>query len=142
MEGLSNIDAEGFRWPSGADMAIAGLSVRLSRLAEAAKLNLCSWEEDGLGPVHGALCRLPSGRVVLLREVEHAVEHLGASGPDIHADLQEVATEGIKPILSELLAALKLSTDAVAWSQGADVRESAAEILGHTHRYRSPPEDH
>ena len=142
MEDLSSIDAEEFRWPSGAEMAIAGLSVPLNRLAEAAKLNLCSWEEDGVGPAHGALCRLPSGRVVLLHEVEHAVEHLGASGPDIHADLQEVATEGIEPILSEFLAALKLSADAVAWYQAADGRESAVEILGHTHRYRSPPEDH
>ena len=87
------------------------------------------WDVDGLGPAVGALCRLPSGIVIQLRELEHAVTYYGARGPDISADLGEIAAHGIETIRDQALAALGLTLDDVTAQPSPEAAEEAREFL-------------
>jgi hypothetical protein len=64
-------------WP------IAVLTGSLDDILTRFRMEPESWVEDGLGPARGIVIRLPSGRVVLIRELEYAPKHLGLSGPDL-----------------------------------------------------------
>jgi hypothetical protein len=97
------------RWP------IADLRVRVGDIAQRLGLTIMSWEEDGLGPANGVLIRLTSGRVILLREQEHAIKHLAAEGPCVETDVGDVAAFGVEALMAEVLDALGLPRDAVAW---------------------------
>ena len=97
------------------DVPIVELRVRVSTIADQFGLTLDYWDEDGLGPACGMFIRLPSGLIVLLVELEHAVRHLGAAGPIIHAAATEVVEFGIEPLVSETLEGLKLGRDVIGW---------------------------
>jgi hypothetical protein len=107
------------RWP------IADLRVRAGEIAQRFGFNLETWEEEGLGPANGMLIRLPSGRVMLLREQEHAIKHHGAEGPCVEADLGDVAALGSEVLMAEVLEALELPRDVVARIAGEDAQRAA-----------------
>lgn len=117
------------RCPSGGDMPLAGLAIRVDELARRVGIPLQEWEEDGLGTMRGAVCRLPSGRVVLVRELAHAVRHLGTAGPEISVDAGELAVEGVDALVAEVRAAFGLEPEELDWVQPAEASDQAAEML-------------
>ena len=110
-------------------MALARLLINVEVLAERLGFELETWDEDGLGEAAGAMCRLPTGRVILLRQLHHMVDNFGVTGPDIHVDLAELVESGVHPLLAEVLEALGLSLSSVSWVQTEEGREEAAAIL-------------
>src|SRR5688572_27740099 len=118
-----------YRWPSGTDAWIGSLGVRFTELAERRRLRTDRWDEDGLGPAVGALCRLPSGTVILLRELEHAVTYQGARGPEISADLGEVAARGAATVRGQVLLAFGLSAADVTAQPPPEADQQAREFL-------------
>ena len=112
----------GYRWPSGGEQAIAILRVPLERLAEKSGLTLEQWDEEGLGPARGVWCRLPSGRVVQLYELEYTPEDRGAVGPNVSADLGDISRIGPEKLVDEVLQAFALSRADVSWSQDQRIR--------------------
>ena len=125
--GGTNEQVRDHRWPSGGEQPIAGLRVPIDGLAAQAGLKLETWEEEGLGFARGAWCRLPSGRVVQLYELEHA--------PDpgvrltVSADLYDIATVGSRTVVDEVLRAFGLGAQVLAWSQDAATDARVAEQL-------------
>jgi hypothetical protein len=111
------------------DLPIISLRVRIAEIAERFGLTVETWEEDGLGPACGMFLKFPSGRVMLLRELEHAVEHLGQKGPTVYVGASEVAAVGVEPLVTEVQESLGLKNDAVAWVASNDIRGAAAQIL-------------
>jgi hypothetical protein len=117
------------RFPSGADWDIAGLSVSLDDLAARLGIELQGWDEDGLGAARGTFIRLPSGRIVLIRELAHVAKHLGWRGTDIVADAGDLVALGVGPLIDEVVSVFGLSDGVIAWAAGEDARRSAAEVL-------------
>jgi hypothetical protein len=113
------------RWPTD-DFALASIGIRMSYLATRNALPVQQWEEDGLGLAQGVMCRTSSGLVFLLRELQHAVIHLGSKGPEVFVDAEELGARGVEPLLSEVLAALGLSRDDLTWVQDSSVKGEAA----------------
>jgi hypothetical protein len=108
---------------------IARLSVSLDDLATRLAIDLQSWEEDGLGPARGAFIGLPSGRVVLIRELAHAAKHLGWRGTDVVADAGDFVALGVALLIDEVVSAFGLSDGVIAWTVGKEQRRKAAESL-------------
>ena len=115
----------------GGDFPVAVLAVRVEDLARRLGLELQIWEEEGLGPATGALCRLPSGRLVALCEHAHAVEHLGAPGPDVVVNGADLLASGANALVAEILAAFDLPRSAVAWMMDGEGERFVAEALTH-----------
>lgn len=118
-----------YRWPSGAEQQIATLAIPLDQLAAQAGLTLDHWEEDGLGPARGAWCRLPSGRVVQLHDLEHMRMHRQTDDSTVSADLADIATLGSAELIREVLHAFGLDSTAVAWRQDESADRWAADVL-------------
>lgn len=116
-------------FPSGLPWPIGGLSVRLDDIAASTGLTIETWEEDGLGTARGGLIKLPSGRIVRLREMVHRVKHYGKRGPDIDADGAEIVSIGIGALCAELLMALNLPETAIDWRMDEVDTKHVAEIL-------------
>ncbi len=130
-----------YHWPSGIDSWIGSLGVRFADLASRIGLHTDRWEEEGLGPAVGALCRLSSGTVILLKELEFAVTYHGARGPEMSADLGEVAEQGVETIRSQALLALGLTDADVIAQPPSDADEQAREFLGHLKHRRVSSSD-
>ena len=118
-----------YRFPSGMEWPIASMRVSVTDIAQRFQLEIERWEEDGLGPARGMLVRLRSGRVVLLRELEHAMKHLGAMGPDVFVDAGDLASVGVAPIFNDIVDSLRLPRDAVLWDPTTDAQRAAADGL-------------
>ena len=130
-----------YSWPSGIDSWIGSVGVRFADLASRMSLRTDHWEEEGLGPAVGALCRLSSGTVILLKELEFAVTYHGARGPDISADLGEVAAQGVGTIRSQALLALGLTDADVTAQPPSDADEQARESLAQLNQWRASRSD-
>lgn len=126
MNGISQVSE--YQFPSP-DLAIAILRVPVAEIAKRFGLTVDTWEEAGLGRAHGMFIRFPSGRVMLLRELEHAIKHLGREGPTVHVDAGELAAFGVEPLVAEVLESLGLPSDAVAPVAPNDSRDAAKQIL-------------
>jgi hypothetical protein len=125
-----------YRFPN-IDFSVVTLRVSLDEIAERFGLNIETWEEDGLGPARGMFIGFPSGRVMLLRELEYALKHLGEHGPTVWIEAGAMAALGVEPLINEVLEGLGLSADTVAWRPSDDVRGYAAESLTRT-AHRNP----
>ena len=117
-----------YRFPN-IDFPVAILRASLDEIAERFGLKIEAWEESGLGPARGMFIGIPSGRIMLLRELEHAIKHLGEAGPTVSIEAGAMAALGVQPLIDEVLDGLGLSADAVAWRPSDDVRGHAAESL-------------
>lgn len=116
------------RFPSGLGKPIGGLSVRIDNIVDRFGLKLEEWDEDGLGLARGLGIKLPSGRIVLLQELAHAIK-LGSRAPDVIADAGDIISTGVDPLLIEVVEALGLSKEAVAWVAPESIRELSAKVL-------------
>ncbi|GLS93879.1 hypothetical protein GCM10007918_11710 [Piscinibacter gummiphilus] len=111
---------------SSPELPLLSLSVSASELAQAFGIPLQSWSEDGLGQAHGFACRLPSGFVVLVQELEHAREHLGEKGATVLLEYADLAAREVASAIEEVLAAFGLAAHHVTWIQS----EANARSLG------------
>ncbi len=99
-------------------MALCTLSVSVQEIAAALGVPLDQWEEPGLGNANGFSLALPSGMLLLLEELTHAREHLGAKGPTLYVDATDLARQGIQDAIATALAGLGLPAHSLVWSQG------------------------
>jgi hypothetical protein len=117
------------------DISIVSLRAPVAEIAEKLGLSVEAWETDGLGRARGMFIRFSSGKVMLLRELEYAIEHLGQEGPTVYVDAGEVAAFGVESLVAEILGGLGLSSDKVAWMASSDVQRDATQMLNRmTHR--------
>jgi len=117
------------RFPSGFELPIAGLKIGLEKIESLKGFDLDEWEEDGLGTARGGFFELASHRIVLVRELEHAREYLGAAGPDIHVDGADIIASDIKALVADVLEGLSLTADDLAWIENEDARQTAAQLI-------------
>ncbi|MGJ4888166.1 DUF6881 domain-containing protein [Bradyrhizobium sp. HKCCYLRH3099] len=126
-----------YRFPN-VDMAIVTVKRRLTELAASHGWTVEAWQEGGLGDASGVLLRLGSGRIVLLMELRHQIEHFGATGPTAFIDGAELATDGVALLVTELLAALGLSEQETSWIAPPESQRAALDLINHL-RSRPPP---
>jgi hypothetical protein len=123
-------------WPT-AEMALGSLGLHIDELASRLGLPVHRWTVDGLGPARGFGCRLPSGRVFLLEELELSVRYHEAKGPNIHVDAADLAANGIESLLVEILDALGLArSDAIAVAD-REAEQTAARFVTSAREYRA-----
>ncbi len=128
--GVVQVSNYGTRVTRVPDFCFLALGVRVSEIAERTGFRLETWEEDGLGPASGMFVRLPSGTVVLLRELKHAVEHLGARGPAVWTTADKLSASGVESLVAEVLENLGLRRDDVTWIAAESLQARAAEMIG------------
>lgn len=117
---------ESYCWPTD-DFGLASLGLRLAEVAARSSLPTQRWMEDGLGEAEGVCCRTRSGLVFLLRELRHAVTHLGSKGPDVYVDAEVLGRLGVEQVIGEIRQVLNLSQCDVVWMQPSSVQVEAAE---------------
>ena len=100
-------------FPSGIDMPLVALRQRLQAIADALSLVAEEWDEDGLGRARGCFVRLETGPIILLREMEHEVERLGAEGPIVYVDAGDAAEQGLASLVAQIVAGLLLQRDQI-----------------------------
>src|SRR5262245_18432267 len=116
-----------FAWATDG-VPLAALAVRLEALAARLDLPLRTWDEPGLGPARGLGCRLPSGRVCFLEELELAIQHQGARGPTVYVDAADLGSLGVESMLAEVLGALGLSRSDLAGVAGIGAQQAPGEL--------------
>ena len=114
-------------WPTDR-CALATLSVRVDELAARLGLPVFTWQEEGLGTARGVACRLPSGRVFLLEELEMSVRYQNAKGPNVYVDATDLGNQRVEALLNEVLEGLQLSLSDVNWLAEAAAQQSAAKL--------------
>ena len=124
-----------YRFPN-TDIAIMRFQVRLSEIAQSLGFEVESWEEGGLGLAHGIFLKLPSGRVVVLLELQHAIDHYGEMGPYVHVDAGAVAEFGVEPLISEVLTSLDLPQQMVDWRASSEQQQTAIDFVKSAAAYR------
>jgi hypothetical protein len=124
-----------YRFPN-ADFPIMRFQVRISEIARSLGLEIESWEEDGLGPARGMLLRLPTGRVVLFRELQHLIDHYREMGPYVHVDAAVIAEFGVEPLINEVLTSLDLPQQMVDWRASSEQQQTAIDFLKSAAAYR------
>lgn len=90
------------------------LDLPVIEIADRVGLHVEVWEEDGLGTARGCWVPIGDGIIVLLRELDHARKHHGATGPVVEVDSDDAIAVGFDRLLKSTLAALSLSTDDVS----------------------------
>jgi hypothetical protein len=116
-----------YRFPT-TDWPIMRFQVRVSEIAQSLGFEVEHWE-DQLGPVHGMLLRLPSGRVVALCELQHLIDNHREMGPSVHVDAGAIAEFGVEHLISEVLTSLGLSQETVDWQASSEARQSAIDFV-------------
>lgn len=126
-----------YTWPSDR-VPVAGLRVRVADLAANLGLPLATWSVDGLGPASGFGGRLPSGRVVLVEELELQVRYQGAPGPTVYMDATDLGSLGIEPLAQEICDALGLTKADLALVAGSSAHQIATDPAGQVIAARPP----
>lgn len=88
----------GYRF-SNPEYEILRFQVRISEIAKSLGFEIESWTDE-LGPT-GAMClQLPTGRVVVLIERQHLIDHYGEKGPYVKVDAARSSDKSwfIRPI--------------------------------------------
>jgi len=96
---------------------VCTVNVRVAVLAERLGFTLDAWEEDGMGPATGFLCRLSDGLVTYTEEFAHAVEHLKAQGPTFYVSVEALRARGVAATVSTIQHAIGLDDNHVDWRQ-------------------------
>lgn len=111
--------ADDYRFSSAA-MDLCTLTVQVAHLAESLGFTVIHYEDDGLGWASSMFVKLASGRVMLLTEHAHLIEHHRAKGPLVQVDARDVAEIGVAPFVDEVLAGFRLSREDVDWIAPVD----------------------
>ena len=111
------------------DMPVVSLRLRVSEVAERNGFRVEGWIEDGLGEAYGMFVKLPSGRIILIVEHRHLIEHHRALGPTVYIDAGEIANFGVEPLVSEVLTGLGLSQQDIEWVAPGENREIALDVV-------------
>lgn len=119
-----------YRFPSGLDWALAVIDADLAILAAPSPVAIEHWEEDGLGTARGFFLKLPSGRVILLQQMDHVPES-GVAGVTIIVDGGEAVRECHADLLRDVLSGLLLDESVVRWQpeDSGEWSAGAARIL-------------
>jgi hypothetical protein len=131
---VSVIALPDFSFPT-IEFALMHLREPLDSLARSLGFVVQAWDEESLGAVRGAFLRLPSGRVLLLRESLHEKEVHGAIGPMVLVDADTLGAVGPKSLILEVLDALGLHAAQTAWQQQPGIQERAARIADWSRAY-------
>jgi hypothetical protein len=123
------------RFPN-TDLPIMRFQVRVSVIAQSRGFRVENWEEAGLGQACGMFLRLTSGRVVLLVEFQHLIEHHHEKGPTVYVDAGAVAEFSVGPLISEVLADLDLSRQTVDWVASSESQEIAIDLVKRVTAYK------
>ncbi|MBB4125821.1 hypothetical protein GGR77_001092 [Xanthomonas translucens] len=110
------------------EFPLCTIQTSIFELSERLQIPLDSWEEPGMGEAHGFGCRLASGAIVVLVELDHGRNHLG-SGPTIYVEASQLVEHGIEVTLSETIAGLLLSRESVTWLQTEEGRLAAKLVV-------------
>jgi hypothetical protein len=117
-----------YTWPNDG-IPFAGLGLRVDDLASRLGVGVQSWVVDGLGPARGLGFRSESGRVYLLQELEMAVRHHAASGPEVHVDAAELASLGAEVLVKDVVDALRIARRDVVFVADESVQQNAAALV-------------
>jgi hypothetical protein len=123
---LEQLDS--YTWPTDG-VAFAVLGLRVDALASRLGVSVRTWYVDGLGPARGLGFRSASGRVYLLEELELAVQHHGATGPNLYADATEVAGTGVAALVEDVAGALGITPAEMLFVAEESLRERAAALV-------------
>ena len=117
----------GYRF-SNPEYEILRFQVRLSEIAKSLGFEIESWTDE-LGPT-GAMClRLPTGRVVVLIERQHLIDHYGKKGPYVQVDAAILAEFGAESLIDEVLTSLGLSDQLVDWRATSEQQQYATDFM-------------
>ena len=116
-----------YRFPH-ADYPILGFRVRISEIAKSLGFEVESWADE-LGPTQAMRLRLPSGRVVILIELQHSITHHRAKGPYVHVDAAIIAEFGVQLLIDEIMTSLGLSDQLVDWRATSEQQQYAIDFM-------------
>lgn len=116
-----------YRFPH-TDYPIMRFQVRISEIAKSLGFEVESWE-DQLGPTRGMRLQLPTGRVIVFLELQHAIDHYGEMGPYVHVDAAVIAEFGVEPLIIEVLTSLGLSDQLVDWRATSEQQQFAIDFI-------------
>jgi hypothetical protein len=111
------------------DYPVVGFLIRVAEIAERLGFEAETWEEDGLGTAHGLWVRLPSGRIILLRELEYLIKRGREKGPYAYLDGIDVAGCAIEALIDEVVDGLGLPKEVVGWVATEEQRGFAMDML-------------
>jgi len=117
-----------YTWPNDG-IPLARLGLGMDELASLLGVTVHTWTVDGLGPARGLGFRAASGRIFLLEELEFAVLHHGAVGPDVYADASDLAQFGPDPLVEEIVLALGIARSDVVLVAELSVQDAAAALV-------------
>ena len=120
------------------EFPLCTVNVPVAELAQRLGFPLVTWDESGLGNASGFGCKLESGMVLLLEELAHAREYLGAAGPTIYVEASALVAQGVGTSVTSVLNGLGLSPQNVTWSQDASGLQSAERITQSTKTVAAP----
>lgn len=101
---------------------------QISEIAEYLGFKVESWIDE-LGPTRAMRLRLPTGRVVVLIERQHLIDHYGDKGPYVQVDAALLAEFGVEPLIDEVLENLALSNQLVDWRATGEQQQYAIDSM-------------
>lgn len=113
---------------SNSEYEIMRFQVRLSEIAKSLGFEVESWTDE-LGPTGAMRLRLPTGRVVVLIERQHLIDHYGAKGPYVQVDAALLAEFGAESLIDEVLTSLGLSDRLVDWRATTEQHQYAIDSM-------------
>lgn len=113
---------------SNPEYEIMRFQVRLSEIAMSLGFEVESWTDE-LGPTGAMRLRLPTGRVVVLIERQHLIDHYGVKGPYAQVDAAVLAEFGAESLIDEVLASLGLSDQLVDWRATTEQQQYAIDFM-------------
>jgi hypothetical protein len=116
-----------YRFPNP-EYEIMRFQVRISEIAKSLGFEVESWD-DQLGPARSMCLRLPTGRVVVFFELQHAINHHDEKGPYVQVDAALLAEFGVEPLIDEVLTSLGLSDQLVDWRATSEQQQYAIDSM-------------
>ena len=113
---------------SNAEYEIMRFEVRLSEIAKSLEFEVESWTDE-LGPTGAMRLRLPTGRMVVVIERQHLIDHYGNKGPYVQVDAAILAEFGAESLIDEVLTSLGLSDQLVDWRATSEQQQYAIDFM-------------
>jgi len=116
-----------YRFPNP-EYEIMRFQVRISEIAKSLGFEVESWD-DQLGPARSMCLRLPTGRVVVFFELQHAINYHDEKGPYVQVDAALLAEFGVELLIDEVLTSLGLSDQLVDWRATNEQQQYAIDFM-------------